>query len=425
MTMRRSREPIPPFPLDFDSAFALALALSLIFIPQCLAETAGGTVPPRETDAPGAANRLAIVDLNGSAEPFEGISSRARCTGPNGSSFTTEIVSLADGTVRFDQVHPNARAEILVAGGNVFTGSSGTEGEHQSGAPHGGQGPEAATSEAARDGAPQLEPAPPVLEAFVRGHELHRMILELGDRFHVANPDSRSLNADGCIQLEDNEGKPAELCVAEETGLPTRLDLSVPEEIGGGTVRIEFEDWREVHGTQLPYHARFLHAGEVHTYEFFEVLPFRLSPGTVLPTDPDRLFQRLGDVADVLAVHERALDAHREPNLDLLLADEAQEGFLSSRGRLSVTTSEQLAMRLGPYLEATQFEVYEDEVVPIVAVSADGTLAWLGCEVGARGKQRGATGESVPVEFGFSWVELLIRDGGQWRRAGNASSARP
>lgn len=423
--MRRFSGPIPRFSPDCDVAFALALFLSLSFVPRCQAETVGGTVPPGEADAPGTAVRPAIVDLSGSAEPFEGISSRARCTGPNGSSFTTEIVSLADGTVRFDQIHPSGRAEILVAGGSVFTGSSGTEGEQQARAPQGEQAPQAVASDSLLGRAPRLEPAPAVLEAFVRGHEIHRMLLELEDRFRVANPDSAGLGADGCIRLEDRDGNPAELCLAGASGLPVRLDLSIPQEIGGGTVRIEFEDWRDVHGAQLPYRARFLHAGEVHTYEFYEVLPFRLWPSTVLPTDPERLFQRLRDVADVLAVHERALAAHRGPDLDLLLADEAEEGFQSSRGSLSVTTREQLAMRLGPYLEATRFVVYEDEVVPVVAVSADGTLAWLGCEVGASGEQRGPAGESVPVEFGSSWIELLTRDGGQWRRVGNASSTRP
>jgi hypothetical protein len=195
--------------------------------------------------------------------------------------------------------------------------------------------------------------------------------------------------------------------------------------MGGGRVRIELADWREVHGVSLPFAVDFVHAGERWPYRFTQVLPFRLAPGVELPAEPALLLDRLGDLAEIVALHDRAMAAHLAGDVDRLMADEAGVGTVSGRGRLLETTREEARDRLGAWLEATRFSRYRDTVVPVVAVSLDGTLGWLGCEMEAEGLTIGEGGRRDELAFGFSWVELVARAGGRWVRIGNASSARP
>ena len=60
----------------------------------------------------------------------------------------------------------------------------------------------------------------------------------------------------------------------------------------------------------------------------------------------------------------------------------------------------------------------------MVAVSQDGSLGWLACEMEAAGLQTGDGGEEE-FTFGYTWVEFVARHEGGWKRIGNASSPRP
>lgn len=279
------------------------------------------------------------------------------------------------------------------------------------------------------------------------------MLLELERRFRpVPPPQGRPDDAPaarapqaGCLPLRGPDGLAVTICRAADadTDLPRSIELELPAALGGGSTTIELGDWRSLHGVRLPFAADFLHAGERHTYRYTEVLPFRLAPGSALPAAgdaPEQLFARLGDLAELASVHERTLAAHRQSDVAMLLGDAAERSTVSGRGTLTETSRDELAARLGPYLEQIRFTRYEDVVVPVVAVSADGTLGWLGCQIEAAGTSRfsaEATGVGGPaaagaanaaneaIAYGFSWVELYAASDGRWRLIGNASSPRP
>jgi hypothetical protein len=132
--------------------------------------------------------------------------------------------------------------------------------------------------------------------------------------------------------------------------------------------------------------------------------------------------ERDADVRQLLALHAEVLRAHLESDVDLLLAAEEDPYVVASRG--AVTTPDRRARRgrLGPYLGATRFTVYRDQVPPIARVSADGSLGWVVAQVEARGEQTAADGTAVPVEFVSAWIELYERRGGRWVRVGNVSN---
>jgi hypothetical protein len=132
--------------------------------------------------------------------------------------------------------------------------------------------------------------------------------------------------------------------------------------------------------------------------------------------------QRGDDVEALLRLHESAMQAHRESNVDALLAPESDDYVVASRGEVSRPPKQQRSDFLGPYLKATRFSVYRDVVPPIAKVSADGTLGWVIVQVEAKGEQTAASGQSRKLEFTSAWIELYEKRDGRWVRVGNVSN---
>ncbi len=309
---------------------------------------------------------LSLATFPAGADPAGswGLAVRAAVDAPDGSALETILITLPDGRALFRQSDGAAETRLLVdAAGQVrrWADESGT-----------------------------WEPQDAVWAEFVHGHDAHRLFLAA--------------------------------CAGHGTP-PDSLTRDIPADIGGGRVVLVFAEPAHAPEGDLPRRVTFRHEAKNWVYRYQEVLPFVLGPGAPLPDDPAGLADRLADLHAIAAGHERALEAHRRGDLDLLMADQAARGFNSGRGRLTGASREETRSRLGPYLAATTFTRYEDVVAPRIAVAADGSLAWLACEIEAEGVQAGPEGAAA-IAFGYSWVEMLARDGGRWVRVGNASSGR-
>lgn len=131
------------------------------------------------------------------------------------------------------------------------------------------------------------------------------------------------------------------------------------------------------------------------------------------------------DEEQLLALHQTTIEAHLKNDVEMLLKDDAEDGYvMSGRGIISRPSKQDVRQRLGTYLKATQFEVYRDEVSPIVKVAKDGTLGWVICQVYVRGEQDTGGGIMARVEFESSWIELYEKRNGRWLRIGNVSNIR-
>jgi hypothetical protein len=130
-------------------------------------------------------------------------------------------------------------------------------------------------------------------------------------------------------------------------------------------------------------------------------------------------------VAEIRALHEKVLRAHRESDVEVLLEDESVDYVVASRGEITRPTIQQRRERLGAYLKASAFSEYRDLVEPTVSVSTDSTLGWVVVQVAARGRQKGASGEEVPIAFTSAWIELYEKRAGRWLRTGNVSNFKP
>lgn len=131
------------------------------------------------------------------------------------------------------------------------------------------------------------------------------------------------------------------------------------------------------------------------------------------------------DTKQLLALHEEVLRAHRESNVELLLAAEEDDYVVANRGEISRPDRKARREGLGPYLRQTRFSQYVDKVPPIVKVSSDGSLGWVIVQVEARGEQTTSAGGVKPLEFVSAWIELYEKRNGRWFRVGNVSNFKP
>jgi hypothetical protein len=132
-----------------------------------------------------------------------------------------------------------------------------------------------------------------------------------------------------------------------------------------------------------------------------------------------------GDEERLRALHEEVLRAHRESDIDLLLDAEEDAYVIASEGQVSHPDRNARRGSLGPYLEATRFSVYRDQIPPVVKVAKDGSLGWVIAQIEAKGEQTAPDGTVVPVDFVSSWIELYEKRGGRWVRVGNVSNFKP
>jgi hypothetical protein len=131
------------------------------------------------------------------------------------------------------------------------------------------------------------------------------------------------------------------------------------------------------------------------------------------------------DKEELLALHEEVMRAHRESDVDLLLAAEEDDSVVANRGEITTPDRKSRREMLGPYLGSTRFSTYRDKVPPIAKVSADGSLGWVIVQVEARGEQTTPEGKVEPIEFVSAWIELYEKRNGRWVRVGNVSNFKP
>lgn len=131
------------------------------------------------------------------------------------------------------------------------------------------------------------------------------------------------------------------------------------------------------------------------------------------------------DYQQLLALHQKVLEAHLRRDAELLLMDESDDYVVGSRGEVHTPTLAERRSRLTPYLQRTVFDVYRDTVPPMVKVSADGTLGWVLVQVLVQGKQETDSGEWLPLEATWAWMELYEKRNGVWLRTGNISTLKP
>ena len=130
------------------------------------------------------------------------------------------------------------------------------------------------------------------------------------------------------------------------------------------------------------------------------------------------------DRAELLRLHARAREAHLSRRADWLVNEWADSLFSVSGGRVSVTRPSQGQPGFQEYLDAVEFQAWDDIVPPRIRISADGQMAYIVVEKRVHLTPRGPSGREAE-RTRFAWLSVYEKVAGRWRLAAIASTDRP
>jgi len=143
-----------------------------------------------------------------------------------------------------------------------------------------------------------------------------------------------------------------------------------------------------------------------------------------LPTPQSSHTQRTADHAELLRLHARAREAHLSRRADWLVNEWADSLFSVSHGRVSVTKPSDGQHGFQEYLDAVDFQAWDDIVPPRIRISADGQMAYIVVEKRVHLTPRD-TGGREAERTRFAWLSVYEKVAGRWRLAAIASTDRP
>ena len=133
--------------------------------------------------------------------------------------------------------------------------------------------------------------------------------------------------------------------------------------------------------------------------------------------------ERARDRTELLRLHQRARDAHLQRRADWLVNEWADSLFSVSGGGVSISRREQGRARFQEYLDAVDFQAWDDIVPPRIRISADGQMAYVVVQKRVHLTPRDSAGKAERVRY--AWLSVYEKQGGRWRLAAIASTDRP
>jgi len=254
-------------------------------------------------------------------------------------------------------------------------------------------------------------------KGFALGHQFHALLLHFNEIFDDVSPNKAIAFRGGFAHGRSGiapDGGAAHL-ILNGDGAPKGMKF---EPAGQEPIDIEYSDWRDAGGQNLPW-VVVIHDGEdVYTYRYDRI--------SVSEQSPLWFYDEIGetglDPIDIYRLHRRILAAHCLGDAAMMARLTAPEGTVASRGDLLRTTREQLLANMKGLFGRLDYRSYEDLTEPMIEVSAGGDLGWVGVKVRAAGvvNETGA-----PFTSDWAWIMLAKKIDGEWLSAGNASNQKP
>ena len=136
--------------------------------------------------------------------------------------------------------------------------------------------------------------------------------------------------------------------------------------------------------------------------------------------DPPGLQKEINELLDI---HKQGREAHFRTNVDLLLSNHPEAGFISvSQGKISQVTKDQSRQRFEAYFKGAQYYEWDDLEPPIIRVSKDGTLAWVITRVKVRRTQKDSAGTAQEQKFVYAGIMTYEKKDGRWIMSANVST---
>jgi hypothetical protein len=128
------------------------------------------------------------------------------------------------------------------------------------------------------------------------------------------------------------------------------------------------------------------------------------------------------DTEKLLELHARERRAHLEGDATLLTSGMADHVWESSRGGLNRLSRSDLEERFTAYFRSVRYTVWDDLEAPHVAVSADGSQAWMAVVIEARLVDTADDGSEHERGFESSWIAAYEKQDDDWKLVGIGSS---
>jgi len=124
--------------------------------------------------------------------------------------------------------------------------------------------------------------------------------------------------------------------------------------------------------------------------------------------------------AELLAIHETTRQAHLRGDAAPIAATTADQLLLAENGVIRRQSKAQVAQFFAGYFQRVRYREWRDASPPVVAVSADGSMAWMAVAVEARYTRADKPAEGEK-SFKSSWIATFERQNCAWRMTGIAS----
>ena len=339
-------------------------------------------------DAVGPAARRAVA----------GLETRAEVVGPRG-RFAVEISSALDGRLRYVQRGPGRRTSEIGIDGLPW----------------------------ARDAAGAAILTDSVTGAMARGHDLHRIVLALGEWLGAPKLGADTVIGSRPVRRVDGVdafGLAATLFIGDDK-LPAGLGFTNPTSHGAARVVVLLDDWREANGIRLFHSASFVHGGDRYDYRYTRIRLSATAPaGVAAPAGVRRLVAaRRDDLRRLLELHAAGRQAHIEADPDLLVSGFSHDYTNIARGDVARPTREASRDRFGRYLAASRFLEWDDVRPPTVRIALDGSMAHV--TVLKRVRIVSAANAADSSHTVYAWTALYEKRAGEWRLVSLTSTDRP
>lgn len=325
-------------------------------------------------------------------EALRSLSVTADCTGPEG-PFETRVSSFRPGAAYFHQRAGERATEIWSTPGKTWT--TGEDG-----------------------GSREL---PTAVRDFVRAHEFHLLLLEIESRFSAHRLGATD-SAGTCQRVEmlDEAGLPAAICLERSSGLPSLLELNPSE--AQGPIRVRFSDWKAIEGIRY-FHSFVLTEGSERTFTYdYKALEPNSVTALRFVEPPQAHREDHAALVEILHDDRRAHLAGDAALLGSHLDDSVVEVH---GGDFGVRDRDQIEASFEEYFAGGGYEVWEDASPPVIRVSESGRMAFVVRRVQASRRDISAEGQVRAVRFTSAYTATYEKRDGGWRMTSVTSTFLP
>jgi len=136
----------------------------------------------------------------------------------------------------------------------------------------------------------------------------------------------------------------------------------------------------------------------------------------------DPVFVAASPRSEVAARHALEREAHLSRNVDLLMSLFGDDFVQVDGGQVTRPTLEEQRKRFSAYFGAVHFDKWDDQIDPIIVVSADGTLATVIVQKEVVLVLADAPADSKRERAVFAWIETWAKRRGRWQLIAMAST---